>query len=277
MTEQSITKIDDDLFYLVGPILSEYRDEHWMKSNSVDFAVEIINKTESLSSILLTGPKSREILQKLTTEDLSNNAFPWLSCKKVQIDSAFIRIIRVSYAGELGYELHMPNYHLLSIYESLFRVGEEFGLKDFGGYALNSMRMEKMYRSWGSEFTEEISGVEAGMERFIDSKRDFIGAENIRNREKNGTEIKLAYLILDDDIPCECFGNEAVYHKGKLVGLITSGAFGHRVRKSLAFAYIKSSVYKQNAEFQILTSAGMRNSHIAFEPIYDPKNHILRS
>ena len=277
MTEQSITKIDDNLFYLVGPILSEYRDQHWMNLNSEEFVVEIINKTDSLSSILLTGPKSREILQKLTTEDLSNDAFPWLSCKTVLVDSALIRVIRVSYAGELGYELHMPNYQLLSIYESLFRVGEEFGLKDFGGYALNSMRMEKMYRSWGSEFTEEISGIEAGMERFIDSKRDFIGAENIRYREKNGTEIKLAYLIFDDDISCDCFGNEAVYQEGKLVGLITSGAFGHRANKSLAFAYIKSSLAKKDNEFQVLTSVGMRNAHIALEAIYDPKNQKLRS
>ena len=94
----------------------------------------------------------------------------------------------------------MPNYQLLSIYQSLYRVGQSLGLRDFGGYAFNSMRMEKMYRSWGSEFTEEISGIEAGMERFIDTSRDFIGVENIKKRQSEGINIKLAYLVFDDDI-----------------------------------------------------------------------------
>ena len=91
------------------------------------------------------------------------------------------------------------------------------------------MRMEKMYRSWGSEFTEEISGIEAGMERFIDTSRDFIGRDNIKERQSKGVNTKLAYLVFDDDLASECFGNEAVYHETRLVGLTTSGAFGHRI------------------------------------------------
>ena len=130
----------------------------------------------------MTGPKSRDILQKITKEDISNSSLPWLKCDNLTIDSASIRVMRVSYAGELGYELHMPRYQILSIYESLMRVGKEMGLSDFGGYAFNSMRFEKMYRAWGSEFTEEISAVEAGMERFIDTSKSFIGLRT-SNRE----------------------------------------------------------------------------------------------
>jgi dimethylglycine dehydrogenase len=170
----------------------------------------------------------------------------------------------------------MPNYQLLSIYQSLYRVGQNLGLKDFGGYAFNSMRMEKMYRSWGSEFTEEISGIEAGMERFIDTSRDFIGVENIKKRQSEGINIKLAYLVFDDDIASECFGNEAVYQEGKLVGLTTGGAFGHRVGKGLAFAYIKPSLASKSSKLQVLTTAGIRNCHVEVEPVYDPKNHKLR-
>ena len=276
LTEQSITRINEQLFYLVGPILSEFRDQHWMEVHAGKYDVEIRNRTEEIGGLLLTGPKSREILQQLTKEDLSDTSFPWLSCKNIIIDSATVRVIRVSFAGELGYELHLPNYQLLSIYQSLQRVGEKLGLRDFGGYAFNSMRMEKMYRSWGSEFTEEISGIEAGMERFIDTSRDFIGRDNIKERQSKGVNIKLAYLVFDDDLASECFGNEAVYHEKKLVGLTTSGAFGHRVGKSLAFAYIEPTLVCQGSKLQVLTTAGERNCHVEIAPVYDPENNKLR-
>ena len=144
--------------------------------------------------------------------------------------------MRVSYAGELGWELHMPSWQLISIYESLMETGEQHGLQDFGGQAFNSMRLEKMYRAYGAEFTEEISALEAGMDRFLDLSRDLSGSENIRERKINGVKTKLAYLVFDDQLPAECFGNEAVFFADKLSGIITSGAYGYRVGHSIAFA-----------------------------------------
>ncbi len=277
MSEMSITRLAEDHYYLVSAIGSEHKDLHWLESNAADFDVKIENKTDDLASMLITGPKSREVLQSMTEADLSHAAFPWLSAKDVQLDSAIIRIIRVSYAGELGYELHMPYYQLLSIYDSMWRKGEEFGITNFGSYAFNSMRMEKMYRAYGNEFTEEISGYEAGMDRFIDTSRDFIGCENMKQRKENGYEIELAYLAFDDDMPGECFGNEAVYHNGEHIGLTTGGAYGHRVGKSLAFAYInKPSLIAQDLEVTVDTSVGTRTAHIEMDAVYDPENLLLR-
>ncbi|MEE8365639.1 MAG: FAD-dependent oxidoreductase [Gammaproteobacteria bacterium] len=277
MCEVSITRLADDRFYLVSAIGSEHKDLYWMQLNADEFEVEVKNVTEEISSMLLTGPRAREILQQMTEEDLSNGAFPWLHVREVKIDSAAVRVIRVSYAGELGYELHMPSYQLLSIYDSICRVGEDYGLRNFGGYAFNSMRMEKMYRAYGSEFTEEISGLEAGMDRFIDTSRDFIGCENLKDRAIGDFSIQLAYLVFDDDIPCECYGNEAVYHKGDLIGLTTSGAFGHRIGKSLAFAYLKPELIAQGLDVTVDTSTGTRVAHIEMEAAYDPANEKLRS
>jgi dimethylglycine dehydrogenase len=277
MCEMSITRLNEDHFYLVAAIGSEHKDLHWMQSHADDFDVTIENVTDDISSLLLTGPNSRQILQQMTEEDLSNAAFPWLHARNIKIDSAMVRVIRVSYAGELGYELHMPSYQLLSIYDSICRVGEDFGLRDFGGYAFNSMRMEKMYRAYGGEFTEEISGVEAGMERFIDTSRDFIGCESIKKRQLEGGSIQLAYLLFDDDIACECYGNEAVYHNGELIGLTTSGAYGHRIGKSLAFAYLKPDLIHQGLEITIDTSVGSRAAHIEMDAAYDASNERLRT
>ena len=277
MCEMSITRLADDHFYLVSAIGSEHKDLHWMQRNADGFDVSIDNVTETLSSMLITGPKSREILQQMTEEDLSNAAFPWLCARDIKIDSATVLVIRVSYAGELGYELHMPSYQLLSIYDSMWRKGETLGLRNFGGSAFNSMRMEKMYRAYGAEFTEEISGFEAGMGRFIDTSRDFIGCDNLKQRQQNGYAIELAYLVFDDDVPCECFGNEAVFHNGELIGLTTGGAFGHRLGKSLAFAYLKPKLIRDQLEVTVDTAAGSRIAHLAMDAAYDPQNELLRN
>ena len=248
-----------------------------MQGNTSGLDVTIENVSDDMSSMLITGPKSRDILQLMTEEDLSNQAFRWLCAKEIQLDSAKVLAIRVSYAGELGYELHMPSYQLLSIYDSMCDYGAEFDLRDFGGYAFNSMRMEKMYRAYGNEFTEEISGLEAGMGRFIDTSRDFIGCENIKQRQQGDYDIELAYLVFDDDIGCECYGNEAVYHNGEYIGLTTGGAFGHRIGKSLAFAYLKPLVIEQGLAVTVDTSVGARSAHIEMDAAYDPNNELLRS
>jgi len=276
MSEMSITRLAEDHYYLVSAIGSEHKDLHWMQANADGFEVKIENVSDDLASMLITGPKSREILQQMTEDDLSSGAFPWLCAREIQIDSAMVRVIRVSYAGELGYELHMPAYQLLSIYDSMWRRGEAFAIRNFGGYAFNSMRMEKMYRAYGNEFTEEISGYEAGMDRFIDTSRDFIGCENLKQRKLEAYAIELAYLVFDDDIPCECYGNEAVYHNGDLIGLTTGGAFGHRIGKSLAFAYLKPALIKDGLELTIDTSVGSRVAHIEMDAVYDPDNALLR-
>ena len=277
MCEMSITRLGENHFYLVSAIASEHKDLHWMQANAADFDVSIKNVTDEFSSLLITGPNSREILQQMTEEDLSNAAFPWLCAREIQIDSAMVRVLRVSYAGELGYELHMPTYQLLSIYDSMWRKAEPIGIRNFGGYAFNSMRMEKMYRAYGNEFTEEISGFEAGMDRFIDTSRDFIGCENLKQRQRDGYAIELAYLVFDDEVTCECYGNEAVYHNGELIGLTTGGAYGHRIGKSVAFAYLDPAKISARLEVTVDTSIGSRCAHIEMDAAYDPGNELLRS
>ena len=276
MCEMSISRMDENDFYLISAIGSEHKDLHWMQSNREGFDVNIENLTDSISSMLITGPKSREILQQMTEEDLSHEAFPWLCARNIKLDSAAVTVLRVSYAGELGYELHMPSYQLLSIYDSMWRKAEPYGIRNFGGYAFNSMRMEKMYRAYGNEFTEEISGYEAGMGRFIDTSREFIGCENLKSRQQNDYSIELAYLVFDDDIACECYGNEAVYHNGDLIGLTTGGAYGHRIGKSLAFAYLKPELIDKGLEVTIDTSVGSRSAHIEMDAAYDAENKLLR-
>jgi len=277
MAEQTISRINENEFLLMGAIGSEVKDYQWLEWHADGLDVTIDNLTEDWGGILLTGPEARNILSQCTQEDLSNDAFSWLSCKTIKIDSAEVFAMRVSYAGELGWELHMPSWQLISIYESLFEMGSPLGLRNFGGLAFNSMRLEKMYRAYGAEFTEEISALEAGMDRFLDLSRNFIGSENINQRKLDGIQIKLAYLIFDDDIPAECFGNEAVFDGDDLIGIITSGAYGFRVGHSIAFAYLKPGHCVEGQQLRVDTSLGSRKCHVSMKAAYDNSNEKLRS
>ncbi len=276
MAEQTISRTGDNDYILMGAISSQYKDYQWLQWHSHDFDINIQDLTDSWGGLLVTGPRARDILELCTSEDLSNQAFPWLTCKMIQLDSAEVLALRVSYAGELGWELHMPNWQVISIYETLQFHGRSFGLRDFGGQALNSMRMEKMYRAYGHEFTEEISGLEAGMDRFIHLDRKFIGSENLLRRSAEGLQSKLAYLVFDDQIPAECFGNEAVFYDGELAGIVTGGAYGHRANQSLAFAYIDSGLCISGQQLTVDTSLGSRRCHVRMDAIYDPENKSLR-
>ena len=277
MAEQTISRLSENEFLLMGAIGSQVKDYQWLEWHSDDYNIAIEDLTEDWGGVLLTGPKAREILSQRTNEDLSNSGFSWLSCKTIQIDSAQVFAMRVSYAGELGWELHMPSWQLISIYESLFEAGEPLGLTDFGGQAFNSMRLEKMYRAYGGEFTEEISALEAGMDRFLDLSRDFIGVDNIRARQADGVKLQLAYLVFDDQVSAECFGNEAVFVDNQLTGIITSGAYGHRVGHSIAFAYLKPEYCQEGLALTVDTSLGSRKCHVSMDAAYDPSNEKLRS
>lgn len=277
MAEMSISRIHQQRYYLNSGIASDLKDLDWLQHHTEGYDVRIKNMTDTLGAVLITGPKSRKILQQVTEDDLSNEGLRWLAAKSMQIDSAEVLVMRVSYAGELGYELHMPSYQLTSIYESLMRVGEAYGLRDFGTYAFNSLRMEKAYRGYGHEFTEEFDAFDAGMDRFVDLTRNFIGADALKRKSDKPGEYRLAYLVFDDDIPSECFGNEAVYHQEQLVGIVTSGAYGHRVGSSLAFAYISPDLVHEGTPLMVETTLGKRHAHVALEASYDKDNLRMRA
>jgi len=180
--------------------------------------------------------------------------------------------------GELGWELHHPISQMASLYEAIYEVGKKENIINFGTYAVNSLRMEKAYRGWGAELTGEISLVESGMDRFynLNKKSNFIGSEVLRDKMQSGVDIKIVYLEVDVE-KADARGNEPVYHKNKIVGVVTSGAFGFRVNKSLAFAYVNSDLAKEGTELHIKIQGQKRNAKILNSPAYDPENKKLKS
>jgi dimethylglycine dehydrogenase len=227
--------------------------------------------------MVLAGPKSRDLLAACTTADLSNRAFPWLTARMAEVAGVQgVRLLRVNYVGELGYELHVPMAQMPQVFDTLMAAGKSFGIRLFGTYAMNSLRMEKAYRGWGSELTSEIDMFEGSMERFIRlDKGDFIGRAASLALKQRGARIKLVYMSVDA-ADADALGNEPVYHGDRLVGLTTSGAFGHTVGQSLAFGYVEPKLARVGEKFKILILGEQRQARIIPEPAYDPLNARLK-
>jgi dimethylglycine dehydrogenase len=278
-TELTITRFPNNNFYVLSSTASEFRDLDWfLQHKKEDENVNIKNITNDYGVLVLVGPKSRDVLLELTNEDLSNENFPWLKAKEINIAGMQVKALRINYIGELGWELHHSFKDMENLYDKLMSVGKKYNISNFGAYAVNSLRLEKAYKGWGSELTGEISLVEAGMERFynINKKDKFLGSDALKEKISQGIEIKIVYLEVNTE-DADPFGNEPVYYNNKIVGVVTSGGYGFRVNKTLAFAYVEAELAQNVKEFQIKIQGEKRRATVLEEMAYDPNNTKLKS
>ncbi len=226
---------------------------------------------------MVAGPRSRETLAKITVAGLSNDDFPWLTGREIEIVGVKLRAMRVNYVGELGWELHCPAERLAEVYDAVVAAGEEFGIADFGVYAMNSLRMEKAYRGIGAELTNEITMIEADIERFLNlDKDDFTGRAASQGAKAGTVATKLVYgeLAAAD---AEVMGGEAVFDGERAIGVTTSGGYGHTVRKSLFFASVEPAYAAPGSSFDIKILGENRPAAVLAEAAYDPTNARLRA
>jgi len=278
-SEITVTRFANNNFYVLSSTASELRDLDWFNKHKLDNErVEIKNITNLFGVLVVVGPKSRSVLSKLSNEDLGNENFPWLKAKEILLNDINVKALRINYVGELGWELHLPFKDMEKLYDILMIEGEDLKISNFGTYALNSLRLEKEYKGWGSELTGEISLVEAKMDRFynLNKKNDFIGSIALKEKLDKGIDIKIIYLEVDV-LDADPLGNEPIYYQGEIVGVVTSGGYGFRVKKTLAFAYVEEKVAKEAKEFEIQILGSMRKAKVLDKPAYDPSNARLRS
>ena len=278
-SEITVTRLGAEHFYVLSAAVAQLHDKdqlEWRRTAAE--SVEVTDITDDFGVLALAGPKSREVLQNCTITDLSNSAFRWLTGKEATVAGVKnVRLLRVNYVGELGWELHVPMNKMPQIFESLLAAGKPYGLKLFGTYAMNSLRMEKSYRGWGSELTAEIDMYEASMERFIRmDNREFTGKSASLSKHQRGPRIKLVCLEVDT-VDCDCVGNEPVYSGDQIVGLTTSGGFGHAVKKSLAFAYVQPALVAEGTKLDVLMFNQKRPAKIIAESPWDPTNARLKA
>jgi dimethylglycine dehydrogenase len=268
--EMTVTRLADDHFYCLSAAAAEQRDWDWLVQHRLPGeAVELSNVTMDRGVLVMNGPKSREVLASVTDDDLSNEAFRWLSGRDITIAGKPVRALRVSYAGELGWELHPLMGDLEAVYDAIWAAGEAHGIVDYGLYASNAMRMEKGYKAWGSELTNELTMIEADMPRFIQFKKDqFTGRQATLDAP---VRFKIVYGEVDA-ANVDPRGTEPCLVGDECIGLVTSGGFGHRVGKSLFFACVPPEHAEPGSTFEIELQGQRRKAVVLAEPAYDPAN-----
>ncbi len=270
--EATVTRLAEDRFYVLSAIVAELHDLDWLVQHvDVGEEVTITDVTDDYGVLVLAGPRSRDVLGKLTDADLGNSSFAWLRAREMEVAGIPTRALRVSYVGELGWELHHPIREMEKLYDALMEAGEEFGISNFGTYAVNAMRLEKAYKAWGAELTTEITPVEADIGRFVKMDKEFIGRSAIAAREQAEIDTKLVYLTVEAD-DADPLGNEPVFDDDRIIGVVTGGAYGHRVGQTVAFAYVEPAYAAPGSVFEIGILGRRCAARVVADALYDPEN-----
>ena len=228
--------------------------------------------------LVIAGPKSRQLLQKVSSDEFSNEAFPWLSGRMIKVGLAETLALRVNFVGELGWELHMPLEMQNHIFDTLMDAGEEYGIKPFGIRAMDSLRIEKSYRLVGTELSIEYAAYESGLDRFIHpNKGEFIGRDALVQWREKGFDNKFVTLEVHDVTDADALGNNPIYANGKVIGRATGGNYGFRVQKSIALAMVRPEFSEIGTKLEMDILGTMHNVSVIEESPYDPENAKLRS
>ena len=243
-----------------------------------DGSVRFEPLTNATGVLVVAGPKSRALLQRVSDADFSNAAFPWLSARPIQIGLAQATAMRVNFVGELGWELHHPMECQNLIFDALFEAGADLNLKPFGIRAMDSLRLEKSYRMIGTELSIEYAALESGLDRFVRlDKGDFIGRDALLAWRDRGFANALVTLEVADVTDADALGNNPLFHNGELVGRATGGGYGYRLGKSLALGMVNPQLSPPGTALEIEILGQRHPATVVPESPYDPGNERLRS
>ena len=233
------------------------------------------NQTASWHGIAISGPKSRDLLSRITRDDVSSEALAFRDCRKTFVGGVPVILNRISFSGELGYEIYCRPQYLRKLAEAVEEAGSDLGYTWYGARALMSLRLEKGWGAWGLEFRPDFNAVEAGMDVFINWKKDFIGKEATQKIKDEGVARKLVTLAIDTDIDVTL--DEAVLVDGDAVGYITSGGYAHHVQQSMAMAYVASDHAAPGNIVQVEILGELKDAKILGAPAYDANGANMRA
>ncbi len=273
--ETTVVRMGGGRFYLVcAAFFGQRLLDHLTQHRADDEDVTITALSDHWAALALNGPRARDVLAACTDAPLDNAAFRWLSAQAIDVAGHKLWALRMSYAGELGWELHMPNEACADVYDALQSAGRAHGVADYGSFAMNAMRMEKAFRGAG-ELTNEVTLAEADMLRFARTDKDYLGRDLTRNAADRPWVC--AYLGIDPDGAVDGHGGEAVLWRGEVVGATSSVAYGPTVGRILAFAYLKPGAALPGTPLEVMIHGAPRPAMVLAEPAYDPASALPRT
>lgn len=278
VSEFTLTRLGPQTFYALSAASAEHHDDDVLSlALPEDGSVRIERLSERFGTLVLSGPRSRAVLSQITRTDLSNSAFPWLSAQTIEIGSAEVLALRVSYAGELGWELHVPTEHLAGVYEAVVRAGAPHGLRHFGLYALDSLRIDKCFRSWKLDLETGYSALAASLDRFIDlAKPDFVGKAALLEEKARGVSHRLVPLTLDTPGDADAPYCSSVFSGQEIVGITTSAVWSFTLERSVMLAYVKRELAVEGTRLAVEILGERRPATVGSEPLFDPENRRPR-
>ncbi len=276
----TVSRLAEDRFYLITAAGTETHDLDWIARHAPDDgSVVLENVTAAWGVLAIAGPRARDVLAAVTDDDLSNAGFPFMAVRDIQVGPVPVRALRVTYTGELGWELHHPIEDSRTLYDLLLAAGEAHGLADIGYWALDSLRLEKGYRLWGADISALYTPLEAGLERFVAlDKGEFIGRDALLRQQAEGVRRRLVTVRIDLEPSEDLFprGGEPVLSDGRLVDYLRAAAPGHAVGMTLGLAYLPVELASPGTPLEIEILGVRRPGAVIESPVYDPDGSRMR-
>lgn len=280
----TVTRLAEDDYLIVTSGEFQVRDFHWLKRHIPEGAHAVLNDvTSGVSMLGLMGPRARDLLQSLSPDDLSNDSFPFATSREIELGYGYVRASRISYVGELGWELYIPSEFTTGVYDVLMEAGGEFGLRPAGMHAMNSLRIEKAYRHYGHDIADTDTPLEGGLGFAVklDKAGGFIGRDALMRQKEAGLNKKLVQFQLTDPDPM-LYHNEPIWRDGALAGYIRSAMYGHTLGGAIALGYIEhaggvDADYVNSASYEIEIAGVRYPATASLRPLYDPKSERIKA
>lgn len=272
----TITRLSRDHFYIVTGSAFGTHDADWIRRQMPeDGSVHLIDMTSARAVVNICGPKARAVLEKVVEQDVSNASFPFGTAREITLGAAPVRAVRIGFVGELGWELHVPTEFALHVYDTLRAAGEEFGIRDVGHRAIDTLRLEKGYLVWSTDISPDYTPFEAGLgfRVHLKTKSDFRGRRALEAQRAEGTKRKLCTFVTDRKLPL--YGGETILKGDKVVSLASSVGYGHTVGKTIIFGYLDTA--DQNGQYEVEVFGDRHPVTLVEGPLHDAENRALKA
>jgi len=272
----TISRLGPEEFQLIASYNAQAYHMRWFRQHLPEAGVDVRNVSLERLGFQIAGPNARRLLERVADADVSREAFPFLSTRRMHVGNCPALVQRVTFTGDLGYEIFVPPHYQVPLYETLEAAGEDLGLRPFGMRAMLSLRLEKSFGAWLREFKPEYTPGETGMDFFINwDKKDFIGREAALAERDNPPARKLATLVVDAD-DADVQGDEPIFRGDEIVGFVTSGGYAHYVEKSVALGFVPRDLRAEGEQFQIEILGERRPATVITQPLFDPEAKRMR-
>jgi 4-methylaminobutanoate oxidase (formaldehyde-forming) len=277
-----VSRLADDAYLIVTIAAAAAHDADWIRRGLADARVTLTDVTSAYAVLGVMGPRSRELLSRLTPADLSNGAFPFGATREIELGYGRVRATRITYVGELGWELYVPTEFAPGVYDDVVAAGADLGLRHAGYHAMDSLRLERGYRSWGHDVGADDTPLEAGLAFAVAfAKEGFVGRDALLRRRERPLGRRLLSFTLEDPEPM-LLGDEPIWRDGVLVGRITSGAYGHTLGRSVGLGYVTHAAgvdpaFLASGHWELEIATERFAARATLEPPYDPTSVRVRA